>query len=425
MSAHELTLLLFLQLAFILAFSRLVGLALRRLHQPQVVGEMVAGVLVGPSLLGACWPGAQAALFPADSTPLIYALSQLGLVLYMFQVGAGFDRSRLRRHLRSAAAVSVAGIAAPFSLGALLAYGLAGDHGLFSPGVEVWEAMLFTGAAMAITAFPMLARIIHERGLSDTALGTLVLAAGGVNDVAAWGVLAVVLASFSGDAGIAVRAVLGGALYACACWWVVRPWLRRVFGGEGREAALGGNAWALLLVLLLAGAWFTDYVRIYAVFGAFVLGVALPRGEVVAQIQRGMGPLTTYLLVPLFFVYSGLHTRLDQLVAPERWLLLVVLVLLACLGKGVACWLAARLHGESPRDALAVGVLMNARGMMELLLLNMGLEEGLITPTLFTLMVAMTIITTLMATPLFELIYRRVSPPGRGAGKKGTASAAP
>ncbi|MCC7262472.1 MAG: cation:proton antiporter [Candidatus Latescibacteria bacterium] len=411
MPIHELTVLFFLQLAFILAVTRLVGLLLRRLQQPQVVGEMVGGVLVGPSLLGACWPAGHAALFPAESTPLIYALSQLGLVLYMFLVGAEFDLGLLRRHLRSAAAVAGAGIAVPFSLGAGAAYYLARDTGLFSPRVEVWEAMLFTGAAMAITAFPMLARIIQERGLTGTTLGTLVLAAGGVNDAAAWCILAVVLASFAGDVAIALRAVVGGAVYAAACWWILRPLLRRWAEKAGDEGRLDGNTWVVLLVLLLAGAWFTDYVRIYAVFGAFILGMAMPRGRLTRELQRGCGPLTTYLLVPLFFVYSGLHTRLDQLVSPERWGLLLVLVALACAGKGVACWLAARLHGEAHRDALAVGVLMNARGMMELLLLNIGLEQGLITPTFFTLMVAMTIVTTLMATPLFELIYRHAPRP--------------
>jgi Kef-type K+ transport system membrane component KefB len=329
----------------------------------------------------------------------------LGLVLYMFLVGAEFDLGLLRRHLHSAAAVSLAGILAPFALGCALAYFLAGNTAFFSPQVQVWEAMLFIGAAMSITAFPMLARIICERGLTGTALGTLTLAAGGVNDAAAWCILALVLASFSGDAAIALRALGGGLAYAALVWWVFMPWLKKL------DQRLEATPWTLILVLLMGGAWFTDYVRIYAVFGAFVLGMAMPRGRCTEELQRGGAPLATYLLVPLFFVYSGLHTRLDLVASPDLWGLLLLVIALACLGKGVACWLAARLQGEGQRDALSIGVLMNARGMMELLLLNIGLEQGIITPTLFTLMVVMTIATTLMATPLFELIRRRAPQP--------------
>ena len=411
MSNHDLTVLFFLQLAFILVVTRLVGLVIRRFHQPQVVGEMVGGVLIGPSLLGALWPSAHAALFPPQSISLIYSVSQLGLVLYLFLVGTEFDLGLLRRHLRSAASVSLAGILVPFALGCTLAYYLAGDAALFSPQVQTWEAMLFTGAAMSITAFPMLARIIDERGLTGTALGTLTLAAGGLNDAAAWCILAVVLASFSGDTAIALRALVGGAAYAALIWWVVRPLLKRLQPTAAGTDGLKGAHWTLMLVLLMAGAWFTDYIRIYAVFGAFVLGMAMPRGRLTEELQRSCAPLTTYLLVPLFFVYSGLHTRLDLVFAPGLWGILLLIVVLACLGKAVACGIAARLHGERPRDALAIGVLMNARGMMELLLLNIGLEQGLITPTFFTLMVAMTVITTLMATPLFELIYRNAPRP--------------
>lgn len=405
MTNHELSIAFFLALAAILLACRLVGYLARFVGQPQVVGEMIAGVLLGPSLLGLLVPEAQNALFPKAIMPVVYVVAQVGLALYMFLVGLEFDVELLRKRARSAVSVSWAGILTPFSLGALIAWGVHGDHALFAEGVSVGEAALFLGAAMSITAFPMLARIIYERGLSGTSMGTLALAAGSADDAAAWCILAVVLASFSGNAAIAVWAIGGGLAFALLAFFVLRPALARAGAWVERRQAYDSFALPGALMLLAAAAWYTDRVGIYAVFGAFVLGTAMPRGEIARRIEAQVQPLTVNLLLPLFFVYSGLNTRIGLVNSWTLWGIALLVLLAATLGKGGACYAAARLGGEPHREAVGIGALMNARGLMELIILNIGLERGVITPTLFSIMVIMAIVTTLTALPVFNLAF--------------------
>ena len=404
MSPFELSVLCFLQIVVILTVCRVVGWLTSFIGQPQVVGEMIAGVMLGPSLFGWLAPGAQAALFPAASKPILYTASQLGLVLYMFLVGLEFDIRLVRSRMKCAGAVSLSGIIAPFMLGCALAYMVMGNRGFFSPKVLPLEAMFFTGAAMSITAFPMLARIVHERGLTGTSLGTLALAAGSLDDGAAWCVLALVLTSFSGDPAIALLAIGGGTLY----FIVTLTAGSRAFKYLGRIAerqGVGSSLLTVTLILVMAGAWFTDRIGIYAVFGAFIMGVAMPKGIFAMEVQRQIEPVTVNLLLPLFFVYSGLNTRITLIDRPELILIALVVLAAACMGKGVACWGAALITGEENRTALGIGALMNARGLMELIILNIGLERGVITPLFFTVMVLMAILTTLMATPVFKWVY--------------------
>lgn len=407
MSNFELTIRFFFQLAFILATCRVVGLIARRFRQPQVVGEMIAGVVMGPSLLGLMWPAAQAHIFPKASLTITYAVAQIGLVLYMFLIGVEFQVDLIRKRLRSAFSVSIAGIVTPFTLGSLLALSLVHNGDYFAPNVAQWEAMLFMGAAMSITAFPMLARIIYERGLTGTSLGTLALAAGSMDDAAAWCILALVLASFNSNPMIALSAIGGGVLYAVVVLTIVKSLLKRLGDRVERAGGMSPQMFTFVLMLVMLGAWITDSVGIYAVFGAFILGTAMPRGRFAREIQQRLEPLTTNFLLPLFFVYSGLNTRLGLVSSIALWAVALVILFIACFGKGVACWLAARLNGENNREALAIGTLMNARGLMELIILNIGLERGVITPTLFTIMVMMAIVTTLIASPVFEFVYRR------------------
>jgi Kef-type K+ transport system membrane component KefB len=402
----------FLQMAFILGVCRVVGLVFRRLGQSQVVSEMIAGVMMGPSLMGWLLPGFSAYLFPPQSKPVLFAVCQVGLVLYMFLVGVEFDVTLIRSRWRSAASVSLAGIAAPFVLGAALAWYVAGDGLLFSANTTPMQAMLFMGAAMSITAFPMLARIILEQGLSKTSLGTLALAAGAMDDAAAWCVLAVVLASFQHQPEIAVYAIGGGIAFAVATLVLLRRWLRPLARGVERGAAISQGTLVTVLMLVMLGAWFTDFIQIYAVFGAFIMGIAMPRGRFAAELRRCLEPLTTAFLLPVFFIYSGLNTRIGLVDTPYLWSLAALVLLAATAGKGGACYLAARLHGEPRREAMAIGTLMNARGLMELIILNIGLQRGIITPALFAIMVMMAIVTTLMATPLFERIYGKKSKRG-------------
>jgi Kef-type K+ transport system membrane component KefB len=413
MTSFEISVRVFFQIAVILAACRLVGRAIRPFGQPQVVAEMVTGVLLGPSLLGLLLPGAQAWLFPAPTKPMIYVLSQLGLVLYMFLIGLEFDLELIRHRLRSAVAVSWAGIATPFALGALLAWLLKDRFPLFAAGVADWQAMLFFGSALSITAFPMLARIISERGLAGTSLGTLALAAGSLDDAAAWCLLAAVLSGFSGKLAIVVLAVGGGAVYLFGMFLAGRPLLARLYGLLGRRPAGEPLILPVTLVLLALAAWATDSLGIYAVFGAFVFGACLPRGPLAERLESQIMPLTTVLLLPMFFINSGLNTAIGLLSDPTMWGIALVVLAASILGKGIACGVAARLCGESSRDAVAIGALMNARGLMELILLNIAYEHGLITQTLFTMLVLMAVVTTLMAVPLFNLVYGRS---GRPAG---------
>ena len=407
MTDSQLTAQLFLQIGVILLVCRAVGWIAHRAGQPQVVGEMVAGFLMGPSLFGWLAPSAQALLFPPQSLRVLFVVSQLGLALYMFCVGLEFRADLMFRHARRAAAVSIAGIAVPFIFGGALAIMLLRSGGFFTDRVQGFHAVLFVGAAMSITAFPMLARIIHERGIAGTALGTLALAAGAMDDAAAWIILAVVVGSFTGSTTMALVAGLGALVYAAAAILGARPLFGRLNDAAERHGSVAGWMIASALSALAFGAWFTDVVGVHAVFGAFVLGAAVPRGPLTKELQRTVEPVTTALLVPIFFVYSGLNTQIGLLNSAWLWVVAALVLLAACLGKGVACWAAARLTGAAQRDALGVATLMNARGMMELILLNIGLQRGLITPTLFTILVLMTIATTLMAGPLFGWFQKR------------------
>mgnify|MGYP000886510029 CR=1 FL=1 len=403
----------FFQLGLILLFCRLVGMVAVRLGQPQVVAEMIAGVLLGPSLLGLLWPDGFARLFPADSLRILFPISQLGLALYMFVVGLEFRMDIVRSNYKSSVAVSLAGMIAPFILGAGLGYYFFHHTELFPKKTSQMEAMLFLGASMCITAFPMLARIIHFKGLAGTTMGTVALGAGAIDDAMAWCLLAIVLASFSGDFSHAIWNVGGGVAYVALTLLVIRPLLERWLGGVTRRKPLSENEFVVCLALLSFGAWFTDAIGLHAVFGAFVMGVAMPRGVVSEALIQRVQPLTVALILPLFFTYSGLNTKIGLLNSVYLWEMAIAVMVAAIAGKGVACWLAARATGISNREAMGIGTLMNARGLMELIIINIGLQKGIISPALFATLVIMAVVTTLMASPLFErLVGSRPAPGG-------------
>lgn len=405
MTPFDLSVMFFLQMAFILAVCRATAWVFMKIGQSRVVSEMIAGVLMGPSLMGWIFPEFSAYLFPAESKPILFSVAQLGLVLYMFLIGVEFDVELIRKRVRSAASISIAGIVAPFLLGGSLAYFIAHDPMLFAEKTTSLEAVLFMGAAMSITAFPMLARIIFEQGLTKTSIGTLALAAGSIDDVAAWCVLAVVLASFHADWNIAFFAIGGGVLFALVCLTIVKKLLLPLGDKVESSGIMSPDILVFTLMLVMLGAWFTDFIQIYAVFGAFIMGIAMPRGKFATELHRMMYPLTVALLLPVFFVYSGLNTKIGLVNTTALWGLTALVLLVAIAGKGVACYLAARWNGESHKESMGIGTLMNARGLMELIILNIGLQRGIIEPTLFTIMVLMAVVTTLMATPIFERIY--------------------
>lgn len=409
MSNIQLAVQFFLQIAVILLFCRVVGAVAARLGQPQVVAEMLAGVLLGPSFFGLFWPDWQQALFPwdraqatRDTQSYLFPASQLGLALYMFVVGMEFRVDVVRKRIKSSIAVSVAGMVAPFVLGAGLAVVFYRYTDLFPKRTSLMEASLFLGASMCITAFPMLARIIHFKKLAGTTMGTVALGAGALDDATAWCLLAVVLASFDQNWQHAFVNVGGGVLYATLTLGVIAPLLNRFRGALLKNHTLSEAGLVVGLALMALGAWFTDLIGLHAVFGAFLMGAAMPRGVVARGLIERIQPLTVVLLLPLFFTYSGLNTKIGLLNTPFLWLMCGAVLIAAVLGKGVACWLAARATGISNREALGIGTLMNARGLMELIIINIGLQRGIISEGLFAVLVIMAVITTLMASPLFE-----------------------
>ena len=405
MTNAELSVAFFLQMAIIIAACRIVGwLAKRYLGQPQVVGEMIAGVILGPSLFGLLAPDLQAALFPEESRSILFVGAQLGVGLYMFLVGLGFRRDHFRANAKSAAAVSLAGMAAPFLVAVALAPWLVAE-GLFGQGVQTWQAMLFMGAAISITAFPMLARIIHERGLGGTRLGSLSLAAGAIDDAGAWCVLAIVLASFGAGPMVAVTAIAGGGAFALFMLTLGPKLLAPLGRIVEWEGLLSPTMLGIVLILFMLSAWAMDAVGIHAVFGGFILGVAMPRGLLGEEIRRQLEPFAVLVLLPMFFTFSGLNTQLTMVNSLGLLAVTVVILLGSILAKGGACWAAARLTGQDNATAMGIGALMNARGLMELIIINIGLQKGVIGPALFSILVLMAIITTLMASPLFEGVY--------------------
>ncbi len=410
MSHLQLAIQFFLQIAVILAVCQIVGQIAKRFGQPQVVAEMIAGVLLGPSLLGLFWPEISAKLFPADSMKVLFPISQLGLAAYMFVVGLEFRVDIVQRRLRSAVAVSLAGMVAPFVLGVALGWFFFHHTELFPEKTSLLEATVFLGASMCITAFPMLARIIHFKGLAGTTMGTVALGAGAIDDAAAWSLLAVVLASFDGDIGHAVKNIAGGAAYVALTLLVIRPLLAKWAQGIERRGELSDREFVVCLILLALGAWFTDAIGLHAVFGAFIMGIAMPRGIVAEGLIARIQPLTVALLLPLFFTYSGLNTQIGLLDSGYLWGMAGLVLLAAVAGKGGACWLAARATGISNREALGIGTLMNARGLMELIIINIGLQRGIISPALFATLVIMAVVTTLMASPIFEWLVGRHRP---------------
>jgi len=398
------------QLILILVAAQLFGYLAKFIGQPRVVGEMIAGVVLGPSLFGLFMPELQKSIFIADTMPILYIGAQIGVGLYMFLVGLEFNTQLFKQQARSAIGVSLAGMIVPFIVGALLCVWLLDQPGLFAPNISYTNAALFMGAAIAITAFPMLARIIYERKLAGTALGTMALAAGAIDDAAAWIVLAVVLASFGGGPLLAIKAVIGGTIYATLMLTKARSWLQPLADKVETSGVLTAPQLSLVLVLWAFSAYSMEWVGLHAVFGGFLLGIAMPRGKLTELINARLNKITVFLLLPMFFTYSGLKTQLDVLGSWDVFSIALTILAASIFAKGVACWAAARIGGADNRTAMAVGALMNSRGLMELIIINIALSYGVIQQGLFSIMVLMAIVTTLMATPLFQLVYGRHMP---------------
>jgi Kef-type K+ transport system membrane component KefB len=397
---------LILQIAVVLFVARAVGWLFRKIHQPQVVGEMAAGIILGPSLLGWVAPGVSAALFPPESLGYLNILSQVGLLFFMFLVGIEFDPKLLRGRGHAVVVTSHVSIIAPFFLGAALA--LYFYPRLSDDSVSFTGFALFMGAAMSITAFPVLARILTERNLLHTKVGALTIACAAVDDVTAWTILAVVVAIVRASAVETPLWVTlaGTAVYVGLMVLVVRRalgWLESFYHSRGR---LTQDMVAGVLLLMLASAWTTEWLGIHALFGAFAWGAVMPKERgFVHSLSEKLEDVTVVFLLPLFFAFTGLRTSIGLISGGEMWFYTALILLVAVAGKFGGSAIAARATGLSWREAGALGILMNTRGLMELVILTIGLELGVISPALFTMMVLMALVTTFLTTPVLEWIY--------------------
>jgi len=398
--------LLLLQIIVILLAARVAGALVRRLGQPQVVGEMLAGIALGPSLLGAYAPAVASTLFPPASLGFLNALSQIGLLVFMFLVGLELDPKLVRERGRAAVVISHASIVAPFLLGAILAIALypqlAGERVAFS------GFALFMGAAMSVTAFPVLARILRERGLTRTPTGALAIACAAIDDVTAWCILAVVVVIVRTTSGnpqpnaVPLWVTLGGSVAYVA--FMLTAGGRLLQKLESLRAARGKvtqDMIAVLVVAMLASAWVTERLGIHALFGAFLVGAVSPKSDVfVRALLERFEDVMVVLLLPLFFAFTGLRTEVSLIDGTAGWLVCGLVVAVAVVGKLGGSMLAARTVAMPWRDAAALGVLLNTRGLMELVILNVGLDIGVISRELFAMMVLMALATTFMTTPL-------------------------
>lgn len=410
-----------LQIGLIILAARVAGHAARRLGQPRAVGEIVAGLMLGPSMLGALAPDAFHWLFRSvDAAPLTI-VSQIGLILLMFQVGLEFDFSHLgeRRNRRAVVLVTLAGIVAPFALG--LGFGWASAP-VLAPGVPPLAYSLLLGVALSITAVPILGRIMIEFGLTRHRLGVITIAAAATSDAVGWVLLALVAAvAASRFSWVATATQIGGLLaYLLASWFVLRPVLRRVLRWfpHGPDS-LPQDLLALLLVVVFGSALLTSQLGIFAIFGGFTVGVLLhDRHDLVSAWKHQVESLIMVFFLPIFFTYTGLRTDIGSLASGELWAWCGLLIGLAVLGKFGGCYLAARWAGLSAAESRNIAIMMNTRALMELIVVNLGYDLGLITRPVFTMLVLMAVASTLMTAPGLRLWLPAVGhriPGGRGA----------
>jgi Kef-type K+ transport system membrane component KefB len=397
---------LMLAIAAVLLAARLVGTVTARLSQPRVMGEVLAGILLGPTLLGAVWPEAKDYLFPPDIVPLLSGAAQIGLAFYLFLVGMEIDPRVLRERIAQAAFISNTSVAFPMALGFLAAIPI---YKLLAPDIRYLPFALFMGVAMSITAFPVLARILIERRMLRRPVGAISMAGAAIDDVTAWGLLALATAvAGTGKATHAVQVVVLAAVFTAAMLLIGRRVLNRLsraYDEVGQVPVLWLGA---IFVCVLLSAFVSQQIGIAAIFGAFIMGLIMPRhAGLTADVSRRFENFVVLVLLPLFFVVTGLKTQVTALNRPVLWVLTLALIGVAVVGKFLGAMLASRFSGFSLRDSAAIGTLMNTRGLTELIVLNIGLDLGVISTQLFTMLVVMALVTTFMAGPVLRLLDPR------------------
>lgn len=404
-ATHHLARLL-LQIFAIIVVARLFGMLFNRIGQPSVVGEVVAGIVLGPSVLGFLFPETFGALFPLDSLEYLKFMSQIGLILFMFVVGMELDLKVLGSRAHDAVVISHASIVIPYALGMGLAYVLYQQFA--PPNVPFLSFSLFMGIAMSITAFPVLARVVQERGLSRTRLGTIAITCAAADDITAWCILAAVIAIVkAGSALSALFTIAAAVVYVLAMIKVVRPFMSRLGAVHAERGTLGKPVMALVFLVLIASAYATEVIGIHALFGAFLAGAIMPTNlDFRKALVERTEDVSVVLLLPLFFVFTGLRTRIGLLNEPGLWAICALVIAVAVIGKFGGSAIAARFTGHSWKDSMSIGALMNTRGLMELVVLNIGYDLGILSPTIFAMLVLMALVTTFMTGPALTLIER-------------------
>lgn len=401
--AHPLALLLG-QIAAIIIVARFFGYLARKVGQPAVVGEVIAGIVLGPSLLGLYFPEAGAALFPPQSLGNLQFLSQIGLILFMFVVGIELDLNTLRNKAHDAVVISHASIIVPFALGVGFAYF---TYDSFAPqGINFTSFALFMGIAMSITAFPVLARIVQERGIQKTKLGTIVITCAAADDITAWCILAAVIAIVkAGSFGSSIFIILMATGYVFVMLKLVKPFLKRIGDLHTSRENLSQSVVAIFFLTLILSSYATEIIGIHALFGAFMTGAIIPENTKFRTVFiEKVEDVAVVLLLPLFFVFTGLRTQIGLLDDPSLWGTAGLIIVVAVTGKFFGSAIAAKFVGQSWKDSLSIGALMNTRGLMELVVLNIGYDLGVLTPEVFAMMVIMALVTTMMTGPALDLI---------------------
>lgn len=395
---------LLLQIITILLTCRFFGWLFQKIGQPTVIGEIVAGIVLGPSVLGNLFPAASSFLFPAESLANITILSQFGLILFMFAIGMELNMSEVKKKLNETILISHTSTVVPFFFGMLTAYFVYDKYA--DRSTPFLSFALFIGIAMSITAFPVLARIIQEKGLTKTHLGTISLASAANGDITAWCLLAVVIAiAQAGSMLSAIYNILFSILYITFMFLAVRPFMRMIGQVYHNKEVIDKGLVASIFLLLISSAYLTEILGLHALFGSFIAGVVMPSNMKFRKIMtEKVEDVSLALFLPLFFVSTGLRTEIGLLNKPELWGLCLIFIVVAIAGKFGGALFSARFVGESWKDSLFIGALMNTRGLMELVVLTIGYEMGILTPSIFVILVLMTLVTTFMTTPLVSLI---------------------
>ena len=392
-----------IQLIVILLTVLVFGSLCKRIGQPRVIGEILVGLALGPTLLGAIFPHVEATLFPSSALPTLQTLGDIGLILYMFSLGTHIDTPAMLKQSRKATVVSLSGVLLPLILGGVFSFFL--YPGLSGSKANVVSFTLLVGTAMAITAFPVLARLLEERRMLSTQIGTLALLCAAIDDIIGWSLLAIVIAIVHATGAASLVLMLAFlALFIGVMLAVVRPLLS--FAEQHLKSKL--TLLALTVVLLLLSAYATSAMGIHPVFGAFLMGTILPRKKVFVEQVQSIDQVNNLLFLPLYFVYNGLRTHIGLINSPVLWIICLLVLLVACLGKILGGSLSLKAFGASWKESFTLGTLMNTRGLVELIVLNIGLDLGVISPTFFAMLVIMAVVTTMMASPLLSLLgYRQ------------------